>query len=100
MEHGFNCTCLICTSLFGLDLVPSATVERKPPPVSQDDRISSYPAMIQSPMWKALEKADTAVFEAQQVFERNGFAGDFLYQARLKLGQADNQLRRHFKRGS
>jgi hypothetical protein len=62
--------------------------------------VDGFDVLVKTPMWAALQRANDAAFDLQRSMEKNGFAGDFAYAARLKLGEVENQLRHHFKRAT
>lgn len=56
--------------------------------------MDGYEGMIETEKWKALKIALAKVFDAQKSAERKGFS-----KARLRLADAENNLRSHFKLG-
>jgi hypothetical protein len=59
--------------------------------------IDGFLECVDSPQWKALKRAQSAVHELQVALEDDGFVSELAYRARVELTNAENQIREHFK---
>ena len=62
--------------------------------------MDGYEDLIKTSSWEKLGAAKRAVFEAQLIFDDQGFtnAAEYAVAARAYLTKAENSLREHFKR--